>query len=336
MLGITLTELLLFGKQVGIALAGAAALWGLVLSRKDFHCGQERPCVIYDWIAVRTLPLYLGGLVVGSASYLGLLSTTEVLAHEGISYVPTTAEITASFPILNPLFLLLVGITAVLLFFPNKSGETFAQSATYFYAAAFGLSFLITSFPGWRGVFDGQQIFYIGHGFHSIFTLGSVIVLDYLFLLSQKARILKEHIFAIFPTISKVVWFGLAFDFASALFIIGGFEPTTKMLFMQTVIGILIINGVLLSGPLARKMLASVKEGGRDLTFGWELAASAAGVISISSWFTITFVDSFEGIPLSYAEYFGCYLLLVIFLFAGHILVEWIEDRKQPPEFVHN
>lgn len=335
MFGIETIELLLFGKQLGIALAGAAALWGFVLSRKDFHCGKEQPCVIYDWIAVRILPLLAGGVVIGTGSYAGLLSTVTASAHEGVSYVPTTAEVAASFSILTPLFLLLLAVTAVLVFFPNKGGNTFANAITPLYAGVFALSFLITSFPGWRGGFDAHQLFYIGHGFHSIFTLGSVIVLDYLFLLSKRARTLKEHIFAVFPTISAVVWFGLAFDFLSVLFIIGGFEPTTKMLFMQTVIGILIINGVMLSGPLARKMQDSVRPGGEEISGKWEFAAGVAGVISICSWFTITFVDSFANLTLGYFEYVGFFVALVAIAFSGHMLMEWLEERKTPPEFLH-
>lgn len=335
MYGIELTELLLFGKQLGIALAGAAALWGFILSLKDFHCGTDRACIIYDWIAVRMLPLFLGGVAIGTFSYIGLLSTVTVTAHEGISYIPSTPEVVASFSILTPLFTLLLGITVAMLFVPNKSGNLFANWVTYFYLIAFVLCFLITSFPGWRGVLDGHQLFYIGHGFHSIFTLGSVIVLDYLFLLSRRANILKEHIFAVFPTISAVVWVGLAFDFLSVLFIIEGFDPTTKMLFMQTVIGILIINGVLLSGPIARKMLASVRPSGEEISDNWELAASIAGVVSISSWMTITFIDSFANLPFSYLEFMGLYVLLIGTVFAGHMFVEWLEDRKRPPEFMH-
>ncbi len=335
MYGIELTELLLFGKQLGVALAGAAAMWGFVLSLKDFHCGKDMKCVIYDWIAVRLLPLFVGGVVIGTLSYIGLLSTVTAAAHEGISYVPTASEVVASFSILTPLFTLLLGVTVVMLFAPNKSGDMFANWITYFYGVAFVLCFLITSFPGWREVFDGMQLFYIGHGFHSIFTLGSVIVLDYLFLISQRANILKEHIFAVFPTISAVVWVGLAFDFLSVLFIIEGFDPTTKMLFMQTVIGILIINGAMLSGPLARKMLASVKPGGEELSGNWELAANMAGVISICSWMTITFVDFFEGLAFSYLEFIGMYVLLLAVVFSGHMVVEWLQKRKSPPEFIH-
>lgn len=334
MFGIELTEFLLFGKQLGIALAGAAALWGFVFSRKDFHCGEKK-CVIYDWIAVRVMPLFLTGVGIGSLSYTGLLSTVKAQAHEGIAYVPTTPEIAASFPILTPLFIGLLALTLIAVSIPNKEDDQYANWISYFYAGAFLFCFAITSFPAWRGVLDGQQLFYAGHGFHSIFTLGSVIVLDYLFILSKRAKILKEHIFALFPTISAVVWFGLAFDFLSALFIIEGFEPTTKMLFMQTVIGILIINGVLLSGPLARKMMASVKKGGKELTGNWKLVANLAGTISITSWMTITFVDSFEHLPFSYLEFLLIYLGVLALIFSGHTFFEWMEERTAPPEFAH-
>lgn len=336
MFGLTLTEFLLFGKQLGIALAGAAALWGFIFSLRDFHCGKDKKCIIYDWIAVRIMPLFLIGVGIGSVSYVGLLSTLKVLAHEGIAYVPTVPEVVASFPILTPLFFVLIAGTLVALALPNKGGDKYANWITYFYAAMFVICFAITSFPAWRGVIDGQQLFYAGHGFHSIFTLGSVIVLDYLFILSKRAKILKEHIFALFPTISAVVWFGLAFDFVSALFIIDGFDPTTKMLFMQTVIGILIINGALLSGPLARKMMASVQPGGKGLAGGWKWAANISGTISITSWMTITFLDSFEHLAFSYTEYFAIYLGVLLLIFSGHTFFEWMEERTEPPAFVHN
>lgn len=336
MFGFTLTEFLLFGKQLGIALAGAAALWGFVFSLKDFHCGKDTKCVIYDWIAVRILPLFMIGFSIGLVSYLGLLATVPVSAHEGIAYTPTVPEIAASFPILTPLFIALTALALLALTLPNKGGDKYANWITYFYATVFLVCFAISSFPAWRGAFDGMQLFYAGHGFHSIFTVGSVVVLDYLFLLSKRAKILKEHIFALFPTISAVVWFGLAFDFLSVMFIIEGFEPTTKMLFMQTVIAILIINGTLLSGPLARRMMASVKPDGKDLHGGWKVAANMAGTISITSWMTITFVDYFEGLTFSYLEFFGGYLLVIALIFAGHTFMEWMEERTEPPAFVHN
>ncbi|MEX2369117.1 MAG: hypothetical protein WD552_01855, partial [Candidatus Paceibacterota bacterium] len=226
MAGFSFTEFLLFGKQLGIALAGAAALWGFIFSLKDFHCGKDTKCVIYDWIAVRILPLFLVGFGIGVISYVGLILTIKVAAHEGIAYAPTVPEIAASFPVLTLLFAVLGAITLLALSLPSKGDDSYANWITSFYGLAFVLCFFITAFPAWRGVLDGQQLFYAGHGFHSIFTVGSVLVLDYLFILSKRAKLLQQHVFALFPTISAVVWFGLAFDFASALLIMDGFEPT--------------------------------------------------------------------------------------------------------------
>jgi hypothetical protein len=335
MFGATLTELLLFGKQFGIAVAGAAGLWGLVLSRKDFHCKTDQACIIYDWISVRILPLYLFGLFVGTGSYLWLTSVLPARAHEGITLYPNQAEIIASYEFLTPLFFALLLITALTLLFPKKDGERFADWMSAFYGVAFVLCFLITAIPAWRGGVDGQQIFYIGHGFHSIFTVGSVLVLDYLFLLGKRAQILKEHIVDLFPTISLVVWVGLAFDFISALLIIDGFTPTTKFLFLQTVIGILIINGVLLSGPIARKMLASTHTL-NELSGRWRIGANLAGTISAVSWTTITLVDEFQELTLGFTELFGIYGLIIALVFAGHELVEWYVSRNKPPAFVRD
>ncbi|MEX2514601.1 MAG: hypothetical protein WD335_00520 [Candidatus Paceibacterota bacterium] len=336
MFGIELTEFLLFARQLGIAMAGAAALWGFIFSQKDFHCGEDTKCVIYDWIAVRIMPLFLIGVGIGTVSYVGLLMTVEAAAHQGIAYLPSTPEVAASFPILTPLFFVLILATLIAISLPNKGGEKYANWITYFYGAMFVVCFAITSFPAWRGELDARQLFYAGHGFHSIFTVGSVIVLDYLYIMSTRAEILKQHIFALFPTISAVVWYGLAFDLLSSLLIIEGFEPTTKLIFMQTVIGILIINGVFLSGPLARQMLSSVEPDGKEVRGGWKLWANIAGAVSVVSWVTITFVDSFENLPFSYLEYFGIYIGVIILAIAGHSFMECMERRTEPPEFIHN
>lgn len=335
MFGLELMDFLLFGKQLGIALAGAAALWGFVFSQRDFHCGRDQACIIYDWIAVRIMPLFLLGVGIGSISYFGLLMTVEASAHQGITYIPSAGEVAASFPILTPLFFVLIASAVVAISLPDKGGDKYANWITYFYGAMFFVCFAITSFPAWRGEFDGRQLFYAAHGFHSIFTLGSVIVLDYLYILSKRSQLLKQHVFELFPKISAVIWFGLAFDFISSLLIIEGFEPVTKTIFMQTVIGILIINGAILSGPLARKMLSTVKPGGTDLSGFWKWAAGIAGSISITSWLTITFVDHFDGLPFSYLEFFGIYVGVILAAFAGHTFFEWMEERTEPPAFVH-
>ena len=176
----------------------------------------------------------------------------------------------------------------------------------------------------------------MGHSFHSIFTLGTVLILDFLFLLSRPSDLLRQHIFPLFPTISKVIWVGLAIDFLSVSLVFQeALRLTPKFFFMQTVIAILILNGIWLGGPIARKLMHSMTEGGEAMTRRWMNIASIAGGLSVSSWGTITFMDSFENLPFAYWQYALGYLALIAILFLGHVVMErftkghsYIADNK--------
>jgi hypothetical protein len=208
--------------------------------------------------------------------------------------------------------------------------EKFSRLLAPFYAITFLMAFVMTSLSAWREVFDSVQIFHFMHGFHSIFTLGSVIVLDFLFLTSSRSNLLKQHVYSLFPTISKVIWAGLSLDFLSVFLISEYFAVTEKFLFVQTVIAILIINGALLSGPIARRMINSIKDSVHPVTAKWRRAGNIAGALSITSWMTITTMDFFKALTLNYIELIGLYLGLFTLALLGHLLFEYMESKKTP------
>jgi hypothetical protein len=328
MVGIEVYEIVLFVKQLGFVLAGAASLWGFIFSLKDFTCG-ENECILYDWIALRLFTLFIGGLTLGALGLLGALSMLTTHAHEGIVILPDKTETLTALLMSAPILLILIAGTIIIMYMRHRHPENFSRLITPFFAFSFVGLFILASLTAWG---DGlrENLFFIGHGFHSIFTLGSVLVLDSLFLLSRKSNHLKSHIYPLFPTISKVIWAGLFFDFLSSYLILPEFVITQKFFFMQTVIGILIINGVILSGPIARKLIATV---GKELQGKWRIAANIAGAISITSWMTITFVDFFKNLSLGYLSLVGSYLLLILFVFSMHYLLEKFEEEKSAPEF---
>ena len=328
MFGAEFYEVILFVKQFGFVLAGGAALWGLVFSRMDFACGKNA-CLIYDWIALKLFSIFIGGVILGGIGLLTGLLLAPAHAHEGIVILPNVAETVAALLMSAPLFLVLVVCSLAALFIKHRDPAKFSRLLTSFFAASFVLLFILTSLTAW-GEGLRENLFFIGHGFHSIFTLGSVLVLDFLFLLSRNSSHLKEHIYPLFPTISKVVWAGLFFDFLSAYLILPEFVITQKFFFMQTVIGVLIINGVILSGPLARKLMGSIRQA-PAADEKWRTAANAAGAISITSWMTITFVDFFKNLSLAYSTLLGSYLLLILIVFSLHHLFEKFEEGRKAP-----
>lgn len=312
-------EILNFLKQAGFALAGASALWGWIFSR-----GKK------DEIATKLLPLFFGGLIIGTISWLIIFwrEAGSVLAHEGISIYPSlNASISAKF-IQTPILLAAITI-ALLVLFKKNSNIPFGNSTTrWFFPMEFFLMSATISLLGWVGEINREQIFFFAHGFHSILTLGTVLTVDYLFFVSRRDLFQKQAIYPAFPFMSKVIWLGLGIDFASvALIFEEALNLTTKFYFTQTVIGILIINGVFLSGPMTRRLLDSVKRGITNLPKRLNFVAGISGSVSVISWVTINFLDQFQTINLTYGQFFLYYLIAII---AAFLVRTKIEDMAQP------
>lgn len=325
------SEFLLFGRQLGLALAGAVCVWGFVFTKWSKHRAKETSsCIIYEWLGARLLFPLAAGFFIALLSWFLLSFFLPAYAHEGIGIVATENQRSLEGEAANPFVFLWILAFAGGYALRGLWPKHFQKHMEWFYALQLGFVVLLMMMFSWHGAFDKAQVFFWGHTVHSILTLGTVLVLDFLFLTSKSSALLKQHIYPLFSTISKVIWVGLGIDFLSvALIFQGAVNLTPQFFFMQTVVGILIVNGVLLAGPIARKMMTSVKEGGKQLTKKWERIGDVAGVISISSWGTITFVDFFAKLNLTYLQFFSAYLSLIVLLFLGHLLWEYFE--KEPP-----
>ncbi|MDZ7726274.1 MAG: hypothetical protein U5L75_01700 [Candidatus Campbellbacteria bacterium] len=337
MLAVEYIELVSFIKQASLALAGAAALWGAVIyflsvrAKKGGH--NETGSLILEWISLRLFALFSAGAAVAVIAFSELYSISTAGAHEGIVIVPTKSEISSAVFLTLPLYAFFIAFVLVTVWMRVAKTALFRRFLPYIYVAGFVLSLVLISLPAWTGRLDPTQWFYIGHSVHSIFTVGTVLVLDFLILSSQSSNILKQHIFPLFPVLSGVIWVGLGFDFLSVWLV---FEEalrfTPKFFFMQTVIGILIINGILLSGPITRAMTKAIKKKGIELSKRMTTFANIAGTISITSWLTITFIDYVESAELSYWGLMMGYLLFGMALYVGHELYEKFGEK--PPEFL--
>ncbi len=329
MFGISIQEFLFFSQQLGLALAGAAALWGFVFVRTGQHGEHGEKCVTFDWLSERLLyPLYTGaGLAI--VSFFVLLFLYPAQAHEGIVIVPQLAERFAALNLASPVYMVWLFLLLPLGLLSRLTPGQFHKRLSLFYAAHFAIALLLISFSAWSGSFSSRQFFFMGHSFHSIFTLGTVLVLDFLFLLSKSSVHLKRHIYPFFPTISKVILIGLGIEFLSVSLVFSeAIALTPKFYFMQTIVGVLLINGAVLSGPLTRNLLRSISMGDGRLTKRWEFAGDVAGTISVTSWFTITFVDFFADLALNYAELLLVYGGVLIVAIAVHAF--WVRTHEDP------
>ncbi|MDA1337329.1 MAG: hypothetical protein O3C23_00975 [bacterium] len=336
MFGIELSELFLFARQLGLVLIGAASLWGFVLTRWTRHRSFEKDCLVYDWIGAKLLLPFFMGVAATLLSWVLLTSFNLAKAHEGIILASSQNLATQQGEAAGPFLFIWLLVLFFGLLLKKMRPASFSQNMEWFYGVHFLFALFFMSFFAWTGEWNKEQLFYLGHSIHSIFTLGTVLILDFLFITSKFSAILKQHVYPLFPTLSKVILVGLGIDFISVALVFNeAIQLTPKFFFMQTIIGILIINGVLLAGPLSRRMLHSQKEGGKRISLSWEKIGGIAGIISVASWSTVTLVDFFANLTLTYIQLLVFYLVLVLVLYLGHTLMERFQE-KVPAFLEHN
>lgn len=311
-MGIQLIEIIDFFKQAGFGVAGATMLWAWVFSRR----GHEE-------IARRLLLPFFIALITASVAWLiGFsININTAWAHEGIAIGPLLDEVVAGRFFQAPFVAASIFLTLFIMI-RKKAVSVTENVSSWFFMAQFILISFVLGLPAVTGSFSREQLFFIGHGWHSILTVGTVITVDILFLISRKSEAYKRDIYLAFPLMSKMIWLGLGIDFLSVGLIFNkAIELTDKFFFMQTVVGVLIINGVFLSGPLTRKLIASLKNS--QLMAGrWRLAAGISGSVSVVSWLTITLMDQFSRPMLSYEQFMGFYFAAIILVFVFQNITE--------------
>ncbi|MEX2029105.1 MAG: hypothetical protein WD963_01340 [Candidatus Paceibacterota bacterium] len=314
-IGVESYQFFQFTRQLGLALAGATSLWGFIflwVGRKREV--EETKKIILEWAGRRLLMLFTVGFILASVSWFVLWNTWPVLAHEGITLFPSGQESRNAFLFNIPIYIAWIFFTIGALTIKFLKPHLFQQKLPWFFGAQFLLASFLLSLYAWTGeIFSKEQLFFYFHGFHSIFTLGTVLTLDFLFLSSRRSLVRQQVLFPFFPTISKIIFIGLGLDFLSVYLVFDeALFLSTRFFMAQTVVGILIINGAFLSGPMTRKILNGLKKG-EMLRGGWKRIAAVCGAISITSWTTITFIDYFPNLTFAYSTQFLIYLSVIIF-----------------------
>jgi len=329
MFGIEIVEIALFFKQLGLAVAGASALWGLILTIKSSRTKDDEKKEVFAELAEKLLlPLGLGAIVAILAWIsLFFIDAALVSAHEGIVINPGDYGATPTSGIANILFILLAVISALGFGIHKFNKERFNKWIGKFYIAELAVVAVLIV-PVWTGGLVGEQFFFIGHNIHSIITIGTVIILDFLFFASESVDRIKKHFYPFLPNISKAIWIGLGIEFLSVSLVFNeALDLTPKFFFMQTLIGIIIINGAFLAGPMNKKLISSVSGGSvGELSKRWVRIEGIAGVISISSWGTITFLDFLGGLTASYWQLAVFYTGILILTYASYQIIE----RRRP------
>lgn len=330
-IGLELDAFISFVRQFGLALAGASALWALVFVWKADRTETKVDDVIMRWVGKRLTYVMYGGVFVATVAHLIYGSLLPAVAHEGVRIIPTTQDALMGYEATLPIFGVWVALCLAGLLFKQFKPEAFQSIfKPYLFVNFLLAAVIISAASAWRADLSTANLFFAFHGFHSIFTLGTVLVLDFLILSSKSSRTLQQHIFPHFAWISAAIWIGLGLDFLSVQLIFSeALVLDARFLFAQTVVSILIINGVLLSGPITRKILSVLDNGMNSLPKRWSLFADIAGTVSITSWLTITFIDYLEQSTVGYWQFMAVYVAVIVVLFVGHYFWERF-DRHEP------
>lgn len=327
MFGIELIEILLFLRLVGIALAGAAAFWGFIFLLLSRRAAERRQSAIWQGAAQKLLWVFFPALFFYGVMW-SILAIKQcvfcIQAHEGISLAQDVSGLTLSMQNQYPLFFILM-FAGFALFLPLWffRGRRFSLSnLSWGYGFFFIMISVMLLYP-WEG-FDSMRYSVSSglHNWHAIFTIGSVIIIDFLYIVLRFS--LRPLVARIFPMVTMGIWIGLGLDFVSSGLIFNeGFLLTDKFLFTQTLIGIVIINGVLLSGPIARAILkfqARMKT--EVISPELHRIVGILGSISLAAWLSNGALGGFRTLTLSYWQLGLFYVLFVALIFLSRERIE--------------
>lgn len=320
MYGIELAGLFRFFIQLNLVLAGATSLWCFVFLHKAKKASA--PEQKENWyrlsfglnrVLIAALLLFIISWWVGSI----FVFTPEASGHEGVVHSAAFSKdlvqkgFQANLPWVS---ILTIFNAAALLIFFIKDGpkKLFWEKAHIFLGVNTALLSIILALSAFNGGFNKEQIALVLHNWHSIITLGTVLCVDILFLLTIKSKELKKTLYPFYPIMSAGIWLGLGLDFiASFLLLDNGFPGAEQFIFNQAVVIILILNGALLSVGVNDALIRLVESRGEAEFEGlMDKVVRVSGSVSIVSWVTVTFIDFFV-IPLSFVQLGLAYLVLI-------------------------
>ncbi|MEX0649825.1 MAG: hypothetical protein WD200_02405 [Candidatus Andersenbacteria bacterium] len=305
MFEISFFEIVAFVRQVSGAVAGAGGLHGWLLFNRQ-----------HGKLSRLIEPLMIGGAVIYLVAWLiGFVGQSLAQAHVGISLEPTVIDVARSYAVQTPLAIVLVALLVT-----SKRGLSKVPRLYHF--LFFVVMSLLISTYAISGHIDLRQVSYVWHGWHSILTLGTVIVLDYLFFVCRHNRKLLARLTESFDRFTVFILAGLAIDIMSTYLILEeALRLDARFFFMQTVVGVLLINGILLSGPLTRRAAVYLKSE-RKIPGRLQAVLGLFGATSLVSWNTITFLDFVPNISLPYVALLVIYVAVIAGGFVSHLIIE--------------
>ncbi len=334
MLGTELTAGILFLQQLGLALAGAACLWGLFFSVNTDNATEEGRKKIFQGLTQKLFISYIFGFCLAAFAWIvRLLSRSSYIGpnHIFANLSDASAYVRGGIPLLWFAFLV---FSAFLILMYTFRREKFFAHLHSIYLVGFIAVFILISFPTGFDILDNRPFFFIEHGFPLIFTVGTVMIVDFIFFFTRSSLRAKRQIFPYLPTLNKLVWVGLSVNFFGDWLTGTALKLTPNFFFTEVVIAVIIINGMIFTGPLLEALISGVSERRvKPLERKWGIISGISGVLSFSSWTTLTLIAFYPDLSLSFSALFYIYAGKLIFFYLCYLALEYLTDI--PVSFVN-
>ncbi len=323
------TALVVFFEQLGLALCGAACLWGIFFSVNAEGTKEEGKKKIFNDITEKLfIPFTLGFFIATLVWILRIFSRSGFAARHAFRMFSNLSLVSQyALRTVPMLWLVFIGLSLIFIFLAIFAKKKFPYFVRAFYLVNFILVFILISFPTGLLNFDNDHFFFIKNGFPLIFTIGTVMIVDFLFFFTRSSLRAKRVIFPYFTTLNKFVWIGLGIHFLTDW--VSGAQIVFSPLFyfVQIVTAIIIINGMIFTGPLTEVLISGVSERRvKPLERKWGIISGFSGVVSFSSWTSLTLVTLIPEIPLSLSALLVVYVVKIVFVYGAFLFIEWMTD----------
>lgn len=170
------------------------------------------------------------------------------------------------------------------------------------------------------------------HVVSAVCAMGAAFMSDILFNFYRADRTLSRMEIGTLAVLSRVVWYGLFAVIISggALFLSdpGHYLASAKFLAKMTIVGVLIVNGIMLDRYVWRHML----RGGFLIAkreAGARAAAFVCGVVSLVSWIFALTLGMLHGLPYAYSSIMAAYGIILAIGISIALIVEWFAYEKR-------
>ncbi len=310
----------------------AQHIYGKKRSGKTLVCPLRSNCNLVinsDYSKFFGIPVEILGMV-----YYGTVVVYH-LAHILFPEILGSSVILAALAFSTIAFLFSMYLTAVQAFI-LKQWCAWCLTSAGLSLSIFLLTIFATPIPIAVLLGEHTRLFTILHLAGVAIGVGSATVTDVLFFrFLHDYRISLEES-SVMQVLSQVIWAALVILILSGISL---FIPSSERLldsgkFITKMIGIgvLIINGFVLNGIIAPKLvqISFADENSPELRRMRKLAF-ACGAISITTWYFVFILGALRGVTFPFLPLFLLYIVLFLFAVTGSQIAEYLVSKKQFP-----